>query len=58
MFAGLSFFTFEQLKRLCLEYFPGSLGREASPDSTSLILIVPAKLLCGGLAGAIAQTVS
>ncbi|XP_067136268.1 solute carrier family 25 member 16-like [Centruroides vittatus] len=56
-YAGLSFYVFERLKSLCLEYFPSSLGK-SHHSSSGLVLIIPAKLLCGGLAGAIAQSVS
>lgn len=57
-YAGLSFYVFERLKHLCLEYMPNFCGRPHSGSSGGIVLIVPAKLLCGGLAGAVAQTVS
>ncbi|CAN7991608.1 unnamed protein product [Ixodes pacificus] len=57
-YAGLSFYVFERLKALCLETFPTSCGRPYPGNTGNIVLIVPAKLLCGGLAGAIAQTVS
>lgn len=55
-YAGLSFCSFEMLKNFALERFPDTLGTPNS--SNDLVLILPAKLVCGGLAGAIAQTVS
>ncbi|XP_064457375.1 solute carrier family 25 member 16-like [Ornithodoros turicata] len=57
-YAGLSFYVFERLKAVCLEYFPNVCGRPYPGNTGNIVLIVPAKLLCGGLAGAIAQTVS
>ncbi|XP_013779555.1 graves disease carrier protein-like [Limulus polyphemus] len=57
-YAGLSFYVFERLKAFSLEYFPTTCGRPCSRNTGGLVLIVPAKLLCGGLAGAIAQSVS
>ncbi|KAG0444512.1 hypothetical protein HPB47_013715, partial [Ixodes persulcatus] len=57
-YAGLSFYVFERLKAFCLETFPTSCGRPYPGNTGNIVLIVPAKLLCGGLAGAIAQTVS
>ncbi|GFO18684.1 graves disease carrier protein [Plakobranchus ocellatus] len=56
-YAGISFCSFEMLKSLALENFPDTLGTHQE-GSEGLVLILPAKLLCGGLAGAIAQTVS
>ncbi|RUS82063.1 hypothetical protein EGW08_010171 [Elysia chlorotica] len=55
-YAGLSFCSFEMLKNFALEKFPEMLGTHKA--SCGLVLILPAKLVCGGLAGAIAQTVS
>ncbi|ELU15657.1 hypothetical protein CAPTEDRAFT_187133 [Capitella teleta] len=57
-YAGLSFYCFESLKVLLLEKFPDLCGKPCSMGDGSLVLIIPAKLLCGGLAGALAQTVS
>jgi solute carrier family 25 protein 16 len=44
------------LKNFALDTFPEVLGKPQ--NSGGIVLILPAKLLCGGLAGAIAQTVS
>lgn len=57
-YAGLSFYVFEKLKFLSLEYLPGVCGKKHSGSSGGIVLTVPAKLLCGGFAGAVAQTVS
>ncbi|XP_013794130.1 graves disease carrier protein-like [Limulus polyphemus] len=57
-YAGLSFYVFERLKVLCLEYFPTTCGRPCPRNTGGVVLIVPAKLLCGSFAGAIAQSVS
>ncbi|XP_032680196.1 graves disease carrier protein-like [Odontomachus brunneus] len=55
-YAGLSFYTYEKLKYLCMkrasDYFC------SKQDSGGLVLNVFAKLLCGGVAGAVAHTVS
>ncbi|XP_069548750.1 solute carrier family 25 member 16 [Brachyistius frenatus] len=57
-YAGLSFFTFGTLKSLGLKHFPEMLGRPSSDNPDVLILKTHVNLLCGGIAGAIAQTVS
>jgi len=57
-YAGLSFYCFETLKKICIDHFPGTLGKPSSSSNNGLVLILPAKLICGGLAGAFAQTVS
>lgn len=53
--AGLTFYSFEQLKQLLLDYC--AICRVEDVDGR-YTLSVPGKLLCGGLAGALAQTVS
>lgn len=55
-YAGLSFYTFETLKAFCLSTFPKTLGRPCPKNTGGLVLFTPAKLLCGSLAGAVAQT--
>lgn len=57
-YAGLSFYVFDRLKCWCLEYFPTVMGKPCPRNTGGLVLIIPAKLLCGGLAGAIAQSIS
>ncbi|KAM4598866.1 solute carrier family 25 member 16 isoform 1-T4 [Fundulus diaphanus] len=57
-YAGLSFFTFGTLKSLGLKHFPEHLGRPSSDNPDVLILKTHVNLLCGGVAGAFAQTVS
>ncbi|XP_045523152.1 graves disease carrier protein-like isoform X1 [Pieris brassicae] len=57
-YAGFSFYCFESLKYLCMKYFPTSLCRKCDRNTGGLVLSVPGKLLCGGLAGAVAQSVS
>nr|XP_042912936.1 graves disease carrier protein homolog [Parasteatoda tepidariorum] len=56
--AGLSFYVFERSKAFLLEYRPELCGRSHSSSSGGIVLTLPAKLFCGGLAGGIAQTVS
>jgi len=54
-YAGLSFYCFELLKSLLLTNF---LWARTAETSGEVQLTVPAKLLCGGLAGAFSQTAS
>lgn len=58
LYLGLSFYVFEKLKYISLDYLPNVCGKRHSGSSGGIVLTVPAKLLCGGLAGAVAQTVS
>ncbi|CAL8298695.1 unnamed protein product [Merluccius merluccius] len=57
-YAGFSFFTFDTLKSLGLKHFPELLGRRSSDNPDVLVLKTHVNLLCGGMAGAIAQTIS
>ncbi|XP_059139155.1 solute carrier family 25 member 16-like [Physella acuta] len=57
-YAGLSFSSFEILKNFALDTFPELLSKPCPQNTGGLVLILPAKLVCGGLAGAIAQTIS
>ena len=54
-YAGLSFYCFEVTKSVVLQHW----GWARTPEQDGkMTLSVPAKLLCGGLAGAFAQTAS
>ncbi|XP_046987959.1 graves disease carrier protein-like isoform X2 [Schistocerca americana] len=57
-YAGFSFYCFEKLKYLCMKYIPNVTCQPCPRNTGGLVLAVPAKLLCGGLAGAVAQSVS
>lgn len=57
-YAGFSFFTFETLKTTGLRHFPELLGKPSSDNPDVMVLKTPSSLLCGGIAGAIAQTIS
>ncbi|CAG9863572.1 unnamed protein product [Phyllotreta striolata] len=57
-YAGLSFFCFEYLKFGCTKYLPSWTCNPCEQNTGGLVLSVPAKLACGGLAGAAAQSVS
>lgn len=57
-YAGVSFFTFSTLKSLGLKHFPEQLGHPSSDNPDVLILKLHVNLFCGGVAGAIAQTIS
>ncbi|TRY60773.1 hypothetical protein DNTS_032209 [Danionella cerebrum] len=57
-YAGFSFFTFETLKTLGLTHFSELLGKPSLDNPDVLVLKTHVNLLCGGVAGAIAQTIS
>lgn len=57
-YAGFSFFTFGTLKSKGLKHFPDTVGRPSSDNPNVLVLKPHFNLLCGGVAGAIAQTIS
>ncbi|XP_066549207.1 solute carrier family 25 member 16 isoform X1 [Amia ocellicauda] len=57
-YAGFSFFTFGTLKSLGLAHAPELLGKPSSDNPDVLVLKAHVNLLCGGIAGAIAQTIS
>lgn len=57
-YAGFSFYCFEQLKYLCMKYAPAYTCKIYERNTGGLVLLVHAKLLCGGLAGAVAQSFS
>ncbi|XP_062531235.1 solute carrier family 25 member 16 isoform X2 [Bombyx mori] len=57
-YAGFSFYCFESLKYVCMKYLPTQLCRKCDRNTGGLVLTVPGKLVCGGLAGAVAQSVS
>ncbi|XP_056291184.1 graves disease carrier protein [Pseudoliparis swirei] len=57
-YAGFSFFTFGTLKSLGLKHFPEMLGRPSSDNPDVCVLKTHVNLLCGGIAGAIAQAIS
>ena len=55
---GLSFYTFHLLKNLLLENFPDFFGKPCPINTGGIVLIAPAKMVCGGIAGMMAQTFS
>nr|XP_023014419.1 graves disease carrier protein homolog [Leptinotarsa decemlineata] len=57
-YAGLSFFCFEYLKYGCMKYLPQFTCKPCEKNTGGLVLAIPAKLICGGLSGAVAQSVS
>ncbi|ODN05545.1 Graves disease carrier protein [Orchesella cincta] len=57
-YAGLSFYCFESFKYLCMKYIPDYTCKSHSTNTGGLVLLLHAKLLCGGVAGAAAQTVA
>jgi solute carrier family 25 protein 16 len=57
-YAGFSFYCFEMIKFLCMKYIPNWTCKKLERNTGGLVLTVPAKLLSGGLAGAVAQSFS
>lgn len=57
-YAGTSFFCFEQLKYLCMKYIPNITCEPCDRNTGGLVLLLPAKLLCGGFAGLAAQSLA
>ncbi|XP_076755389.1 solute carrier family 25 member 16 [Xylocopa sonorina] len=57
-YAGFSFYSFEKLKYLCMKYAPNYFCQKCDRNTGGLVLTIPARLLCGGIAGAIAQSFS
>ncbi|XP_008553430.1 solute carrier family 25 member 16 [Microplitis demolitor] len=57
-YAGFSFYSFEYLKFFCMKYLPHYLCNDCPRNTGGLVLTLPAKLLCGGIAGAVAQSFS
>ena len=55
-YAGLSFYCFESFKYLCMFYLPQYTTNSLSSNTGGKALLIQYKLLCGGLAGAVAQT--
>ncbi|KAF5291468.1 hypothetical protein FQR65_LT01780 [Abscondita terminalis] len=57
-YAGTSFYMFEYLKFGCMNYLPQLTCNPCQKNTGGLVLSVPAKLICGGFAGALAQSIS
>ncbi|KAK0083895.1 hypothetical protein PV325_007982 [Microctonus aethiopoides] len=57
-YAGFSFYAFEYFKYFCMKYAPKYFCNDCSRNTGGLVLTIPAKLLCGGIAGAVAQSFS
>lgn len=57
-YAGFSFYCFETLKSFSMKYAPTVTCKKMERNTGGLVLTVPAKLLCGGFAGAVAQSFS
>ncbi|CAD5122413.1 unnamed protein product [Dimorphilus gyrociliatus] len=57
-YAGLSFYCFETLKVQLLTNAPEIFGSDNPNKENSKVLSIPAKLMCGAISGAFAQTVS
>ncbi len=57
-YAGFAFYSFEVTKHFCMNRLPRLTCQvqERADGSTSLVLNIPSKLVCGGMSGAVAQT--
>ncbi len=64
-YAGFAFYCFEVSKAFCMRHLSNlactrieETAEDGSQVENIVVLNVPAKLLCGGLSGAVAQTFS
>ncbi|ESP04634.1 hypothetical protein LOTGIDRAFT_135819 [Lottia gigantea] len=57
-YSGLSFFCFGTLKEICLKYFPDQCGTPCDKNKGQINLNIPTKLVCGGISGAVSQTIT
>nr|BAN21060.1 mitochondrial uncoupling protein, putative [Riptortus pedestris] len=57
-YAGFSFYCFEMFKLFSMKYIPELTCTPSSRNTGGLALSIPAKLMCGGFAGAVAQSIS
>lgn len=57
-YAGFSFYSFEKLKYFCMKYASNYFCENCDRNTGGLVLTIPARLLCGGIAGAVAQSFS
>lgn len=55
-YGGCNFYMFERLKHWCVQMAPSVCCYRNLDNPDKLVLNVPSKLLCGGIAGAIGQT--
>lgn len=57
-YAGFSFYCFEQMKYWFMTYLPELTCKTCNTNTGGLVLCIPAKLIAGGMAGAVAQSFS
>ena len=57
-YAGVAFYSYEVLKSLAMERLPHTATKLSLDGSGTVVLTIPANLVCGGVAGAMAQTFS
>lgn len=57
-YAGVAFYSYEVLKLQMMVHFSSATTKLSLDGSGTVVLTIPATLVCGGLAGAMAQTVS
>ena len=57
-YAGVAFYTYEVMKSFLMENLSLISTRQSLDGSGTVVLNIPASLFCGGISGAISQTVS
>lgn len=57
-YAGVAFYSYEVFKSMAIERFSCVATKLSMDGSGTVVLTLPANLVCGGLAGLMAQTVS
>lgn len=57
-YAGVAFYTYEVVKSFVVENMSWIATRPSLDGSGTVVLTVPASLFCGGMSGAVSQTVS
>ena len=57
-YAGTAFYTYEVMKGFMMENLSDTATRKSLDGSGTVVLTIPASLFCGGMSGAMSQTVS
>ena len=57
-YAGTAFYTYEVMKGFMMESMSSTATQKSLDGSGTIVLTIPASLFCGGMSGAMSQTVS
>ncbi len=57
-YAGVAFYSYEVIKGFMLDSLAGLTSKQSMDGSGTVVLTIPASLFCGGMSGAVSQTVS